>query len=276
MTNEKDSRPATAPSGDQTASDDEAETSSQAPQTDASAPAIAKSIAEAASASGLGAIASGDAPTGRALFDAMGGLRGLCETVLPGLVFLVPFTVLTSIHHPWAQQWAMPLSLGASVLVALIFTLIRVVTKTQIVQAVAGLIGVGASAILAIVTGNAANNFILGFLIDGAYGLVILVSILVRWPLLGLVIGYLMGDGIAWRSSRPKLRVMQVLSACWFALFAARLAVQLPLYFTGATVALGFTKLLMGVPLYASLVLVSWLVARAVYPQKKADAASAA
>jgi len=92
---------------------------------------------------------------------------------------------------------------------------------------------------------------------------------LVGWPLLGLAIGYLMGDGVAWRASRSKRRVMQILTACWLALFAGRLAV-LPLYFAGLTVALGFTKLLMGVPLYATLVLVSWLVTRAVYPPKQA------
>lgn len=246
---------------------------SQVPDTQAAgpadSPALGRAIAQAAGGSGLGAISGTDAPTGRALFEAMGGVRGLCETILPGLLFLIPFTVLTSIEEPWAQQWAMPLSLGASVLVALVFTLIRVVTKTQVTQAVAGLIGVAASAILALLTGNAANNFVLGFIIDAAYAAAMLISLLVRWPLLGLVVGYLMGDGVAWRESAAKRRAMQALTLCWFALFAARLAVQLPLYFAGLTVPLGFTKLLMGVPLYATLVLVSWLVARAVYPQSR-------
>ncbi|HVX07228.1 DUF3159 domain-containing protein [Humibacter sp.] len=238
------------------------------------APTLGRAFAQAASGSGLRAIGGADAPTGRALFEAMGGIRGLCETILPGLVFLIPYTILTSIQEPWAQQWAMPVSLGASVLVALVFTLVRVVTKTQVTQAVAGLIGVAASAILALITGNAANNFVLGFVIDAAYAAAMLVSLLVRWPLLGLVIGYLMGDGVAWRASTAKRRAMQVLTLCWFALFAVRLAVQLPLYFAGLTVALGFTKLLMGVPLYATLVLVSWLVARAVYPQGQREHSS--
>lgn len=237
---------------------------------------LGRAIAGAAGKSGLSAIGTGDAPTGKALFAAMGGARGMCETVLPGLLFLIPFTVLTSIQQPWAQQLAMPVSLAASVAVALVFTVIRVATKTQVTQAVAGLIGVAASAILALLTGNAANNFLLGFAIDAAYGLAVLISMLVGWPALGLIIGYIMGDGVAWRRHPGKRRAMQVLSACWLALFAGRLAVQLPLYFAGMTVALGFTKLLMGLPLYATLVLVSWLVARAVYPPKKADEASEA
>lgn len=242
---------------------------------DEAAGELGKVLGEAAGRSGLAALQSGETPTGKALFDAMGGVRGMCETVLPGLLFLIPFTVLTSIDQPWAKQLAMPVSLGASVLVALVFTVIRVVTKTQVTQAVAGLVGVAASAILALLTGNAANNFLLGFAIDGAYALAVLISMLVGWPALGLIVGYLMGDGVAWRNDRAKRRAMQVLTACWLALFAGRLAVQLPLYFAGLTVALGFTKLLMGLPLYATLVLVSWLVARAVYPPKAAEEPSA-
>lgn len=231
---------------------------------------LGRALAQAAGGSGLRAISGEDAPTGAALFAAMGGVRGLCETLLPGLLFLIPFTVLTSIDEPWAQGLAMPLSLGASVLVALVFTVVRIIGKSQVTQAVAGLIGVAASAILALLTGNAANNFLLGFFIDGAYAVAVLVSMVVRWPLLGIVIGYLMGDGVAWRASANKRRVMQALTACWLGLFVVRLAVQLPLYFAGLTVALGFTKLLMGLPLYATLLLVSWLVARAVYPAAKA------
>lgn len=234
---------------------------------------LGRAVARAAGASALAGIGSGDAPTGRALFAAMGGVRGLCETVLPGLVFLVPFTIFTSIGAPWAKTLAMPVSLGASVAVALAFTLARVFSKSKPTQAVAGLIGVAASAILALVTGNANNNFVLGFLIDAGYGLAMLVSMLVRWPLIGLVIGYVMGDGVAWRADRGKRRAMQLLSLIWMLLFFGRLAVQLPLYFADLTVALGVVKLLMGVPLYATIVLVSWLIARAVYPREHPEAA---
>lgn len=259
-----------SPENDVTAESNVAAENDDRTPDDSEANPLASSIARAASQSGLGALSGSDAPTGKALLAAMGGVRGLCETILPGLLFLIPFTILTSIQQPWAQQAAMPVSLGASVAVALVFTLIRVFTKTQATQAVAGLIGVAASAILALLTGNAANNFVLGFVIDAAYGLAVLISMLVRWPLLGLVIGYLMGDGVAWRQSKSKYRVMQMLTACWLALFVVRLAVQLPLYFAGLTVALGFVKLAMGLPLYATLVLISWLVTRAVYPPKKA------
>ncbi len=229
---------------------------------------VGESLARAARKAGLGALADGEAPTGAALLGALGGLRGLAETILPGLVFLILFTFTTNV----------PLSIGCSVLVAVVFTVVRIIGKTPVTQAVAGLLGVGISAILALVTGRGEDNFLLGIWTNAAYAAALLASILVRWPLIGLAAGYLMGDGIAWRSLRSRFRVMQALTFLWFLLFAARLVVQVPLYLAhtdAATSALALTKLLMGVPLYAPLLLVTWFVVRGQFPAtpKKTPAA---
>ena len=64
-------------------------------------------------------------------------------------------------------------------------------------------------------------------------------------------------------------------AAGWFLLFAARLLVQVPLYLAhtdAATSALALTKLLMGVPLYAPLLLVTWFVVKGQFPQKPQQA----
>ena len=106
-----------------------------------------------------------------------------------------------------------------------------------------------------------------------AYVVALLISLLVKWPLLGLAVGFLMGDGLAWRTDKRKYRAMVLITVCWLGLFALRLVVQLPLFFAGNVEALGVTKLLMGVPLYAILLVVSWLIVRTVYP--KADTAAA-
>ena len=108
-------------------------------------------------------------------------------------------------------------------------------------QAVAGLIGVGVSAALALFTGRAEDNFLFGIGLNSVYVAALLVSMLVRWPLIGLASGYLMGDGLAWRKDRAKFRVMQALTSCWFLLFAARLLFELPLYLAtdAATTGLG-------------------------------------
>jgi len=253
--NEPQSTPDAQPSGSdapQEVADD------GTPPSDGAADAIGASLAAAARRSGLAPVADRSDLDGRALLGAMGGIRGLAETILPGLVFLVVYTFGQNV----------PISLAASVGVAVIFTIVRLIGRSQVTQAVAGLIGVGASAILALITGKGSDNFILGLALDAVYGAAMLVSVLVRWPLIGLAAGYLMGDGLAWRKERAKRRAMQLLTLCWFALFAARLVVQLPLYFADNVSALAIAKLIMGVPLYAPLLLLSWLMVRAVFPSK--------
>lgn len=221
---------------------------------------IAGSVQAAARRAGLGPAADGNPPSGRALLAAMGGARGIVETVLPGLLFLVGYTVTRSL----------PITLAISVGVAVIFTVARLAQRTPLTQAVAGLIGVGASAALSLLTNRPEDNFVIGLYTNAGYGVALLISILVGWPLVGVAAGYLMGDGTAWRTQRRKFFAMQVLTAVWVGMFVARLAVQLPLYLASqsdsAYVAwLAGARLAMGLPLYAPLLLLSWLMVRAVF-----------
>ena len=224
-----------------------------------------RQFAAAAEKSGIGALAREEKLNARDLLTAVGGVRGILEALLPGLVFLVTYSVLTSIVG-WDPQGALVPALAASVGLAVVFTLVRIVTRGQPTQAIAGLIGVIASAALALWTGNARDNYVLGFFTNVAYAVALLISLLVRWPALGLIVGFLMGDGVAWRDDRRKYRAAQFLTLVWIGLFVARLIVQVPLYLVDNVEALGVTRLLMGVPLYALLLVFTWLVVRAVYP----------
>jgi hypothetical protein len=226
---------------------------------------FARQFAAAAEKSGLGALARDDRLNGRDLLGAVGGVRGILEALLPGLVFLVTYSVLTSFAG-WETESALIPSLAASVGLAVVFTGVRIATKGQPTQAIAGLIGVLASAALALWTGNARDNYVLGFFTNAAYVVALLVSLLVRWPALGLIVGFLMGEGVSWRDDRRKYRAAQFLTLVWIGLFAARLLVQVPFYLVDNVEALGATRLLMGVPLYALVLVFSWLVVRAVYP----------
>lgn len=221
--------------------------------------------AAVAKKSGIDRLARSEGDTGAVLLAALGGVRGLIETILPGVVFLVLFTLTSDV----------PLALGASVGVAVVFVIARAVTRSPLTQAVAGLVGVGASAILALITGRAQDNFVLGLWLNAVYGAALLVSMAIRWPVIGLAAGYLMNDGTAWRERKGLFRVMQALTFLWFLLFAVRLAVGLPLYFAGATSALAVATLLMGVPLYSLVLIVTWLVIRSVYGGATKDAQSA-
>ena len=91
------------------------------------------------------------------------------------------------------------------------------------------------------------------------------------WTLVpaGLAIGFLMGEGTAWRANRRRRRAFFWLGIAWGALFLLRLSVQLPLYLTDQVTMLGTLKLVMGLPLFAPMVAVTWLVVRALY--RRAD-----
>lgn len=214
-----------------------------------------QSLAEAARRAGFGQIAGGDGVTGRGLLSAIGGIRGVLEAVLPGVLFVVLFSTTQSL--PW--------SLGISVGAAAVFTVARLIQRTPVTQAIGGLLAALASAGLSLFTGRAEDNFVLGLITNGGYAVGLLISVLVGWPLIGLAVGYLFGEGTAWRKDRRKFRAMQGLTLIWVALFGARLAVQLPLYLSGQIELLGTLKLIMGLPLYAPLLVLSWLMARAVF-----------
>lgn len=198
--------------------------------------------------------------TGHVVWAAMGGWRGVLESVLPGLAFVLLYT--------FTQH--LPLSLGVSVGLAAIFTIVRLVQRSTLSAALGGLIATGAAAALALWTGRGEDNFVPGLITNAVYGTAFLISAVIGWSIIGLAVGFLMNDGVAWRSDRRKKRVFFWLAIAWAALFFARLAVQLPFYFAGDVTTLGTLKLVMGLPLFAPLVAVTWLAARAVY--SRADA----
>jgi hypothetical protein len=226
---------------------------------------FAESMAAAARRAGFSPAAEGEPISGHALLSAMGGIRGLVEAVLPGLVFLVTYTLTRDLIT----------SLVAPILIGIVMAGLRIAARQTVTQAVGGLVGIGISAVLALLSGKAEDFYLSGFWINGAYGAALGISIIVGWPLIGLAVGFLVGDGVNWRSDPSKRRVLTLLTALWAAMFILRLAVELPLYYSGNVAWLGATKLLMGIPLYAPLLIVSWLMVRSVYrPNLPADGES--
>lgn len=204
-----------------------------------------------------------EASTGHVVWRAMGGWRGILESVLPGLVFIIAWTLTVD---PETGQANLPLSLGLSVGLAAVFTIVRLVQRGPAGAAIGGLIATGAAAALALFTGRGQDNFLWGFATNAVYGTAFLVSALIGWSLIGLAVGFLMGEGTAWRRDKRKRRAFFWLAIAWASLFALRLVVQVPLYFSGDVAALGTTKLIMGLPLFAPMVAVTWLAVRALYP----------
>jgi len=215
------------------------------------------SLAEAARRSGFGLVQPGERPTAHALWAAVGGVRGLIESLLPGFLFLIVFTVTREV----APSVLVPAG------VAVLFVVIRAVTRSPVMPAVVGLVGIALSAGLALATGRAEENFLLGFVINAVWLVALLVSLLVRRPLVGVIAGLLTGDR-EWRADPAKRTVLTVTTWLWVGMFALRLGVQVPLYLAEQAAALAATKLVMGVPLYAAVLWVTWLMVRAVYARR--------
>lgn len=200
-------------------------------------------------------VAPGEIPTAASLLAAVGGIRGLIESILPSLGFLILFTTTGQLL----------VSVLVPVGIAVVFVLARIISRTPVLQAVIGLLGVGVSAALALITGRAEDNFLPGLIINIAYLLVFLASVIARYPLIGLIVGAVAGEGLAWRRDRAKLRVLTVATLLWAGLFALRLAVQVPLYLAREAEWLAGAKLALGVPVYAVVLWVTWLLVRTVY-----------
>ncbi|WP_417562934.1 DUF3159 domain-containing protein [Microbacterium sp.] len=213
------------------------------------------------------------ASTGHVVWHAMGGWRGVLESVLPTLVFVIVWTVTVD---PTTHQGNLWLAIGLSVGLAAVFTIARLIARSTAAAAIGGLVATGAAAALALWTGRAADNFVLGLVTNGVYGSVLLISALVGWPLIGLAVGWLMNEGTRWRTDKRKRRALFWLTIAWAGLFAARLAVELPLFLTNQVTALGTFKLIMGLPLFAPMVAVTWLAVRALYPKTPGDGAASA
>lgn len=228
-------------------------------------PSFSEAFSAAVKKAGIGQVTPGETPTANSLLKAIGGIRGLVESILPGLGFLVIYTI---------TQQLLP-SVIAPLVIAVIFIVVRVIGKSPVMPAVAGFLGVGISAVLALITGKPEDNFVPGLIINSVSIVVLLVSLAVRWPLIGLIAGALTGDITGWKADRAKVKVVTVATWCWVGLFVLRLAVQAPLYFSGQTQWLASTKLLMGVPLYAMVLWVTWLLCRAAFGHERDRSATA-
>jgi len=223
-------------------------------------PDFREALGQAMRRSGLGRVAPDQPPSAATLLTAMGGVRGIVESILPGLLFLVTYTIT---HN-----------LGWSVAAPVTIVVVRLVRRQPVTTAIAGLLGIVISAAIALLTGRPENNFVPGFFINAGILVVTLITLAVRRPLIGLVASLLLSDP-EWRSDRAQLRVAYIATWLWVGLAVIRLGVELPLYFAGATSSLAAARLITGVPLYAVILWLTWLVMRTAWtaPERVEDPA---
>lgn len=97
-------------------------------------------------------------------------------------------------------------------------------------------------------TGNASDLYIPKLLTNLGYGSVYLIANLVGWPVLGLMLGPILGENLSWRNHPERKRAYVQASWLWVAMFFTRIAVQYPIYRSGNVNLLGTVNLAMGYP----------------------------
>ncbi|MEX1220165.1 MAG: DUF3159 domain-containing protein [Solirubrobacterales bacterium] len=187
------------------------------------------------------------------LIDEMGGPQGVADSSLPGLLFVAVYSI---------SGQDLQLSAVAAIGLGAVIGLVRLVRGESIRFAVAGFIGVAIAGFIATRTGRAEDFFLPGLLFNAGYAVAYAVSIAVGWPLMGVLIGPLIGDGMKWRQDPDQVRLFNRMSWIWVALFSTRLAVQLPFYLAGSLVALGIARTAMGLPLFGLGIWLCYLLLR--------------
>lgn len=187
------------------------------------------------------------------LMEQMGGIPGIVASTIPVLVFVVANVLLE-------LRAAVFAALAAGVGVAVW----RLVRREALQPAVSGLLGVGVCAFVAYRTGEARGFYLPGLIYSGVVGTAFLVSIVVRWPLAGVIWHAVNGDGQGWRRDPRLLRAYTLATLLWALVFAARFVVQGWLYNAQEDDWLGVARLVMGFPLVVVALLGTvWAVRRA-------------
>ena len=181
---------------------------------------------------------------------AFGGKKGLIDSGIPSIIFLVVLNITDHLHT----------ALFASVAVSALLTIIRLARRDTIQHALSGFIGVLICAWFANRTGNASDVYLPKLLTNLGYGTVYLIANLVGWPILGLMLGPILGENLTWRNHPERKRAYIMASWLWVAMFFTRIAVQYPIYRSGNVNLLGTVNLAMGYPLFIATAYGSWLV----------------
>lgn len=204
------------------------------------------------------------------LATALGGRRGMLEAAIP----TAAFTALFLLTH----------DLRASVLIAVGFAgvllVVRLYQRTTPQFVINALVGIGIGALFAWRAargGGDANDqalayFLPGILYNFGYAVVMVFTILIRWPVVGFMVGGVTGDPTGWRADRGTVRLCSRLTWLLVLPCVIRVLVQGPVYLAGrndwwdqdsAVATLGVTKLAMGWPLQiAALAAMVWLLSR--------------
>ena len=189
------------------------------------------------------------------IIGALGGKRGLIDSGLPSLIFLIVFNI--SKQNINTAAWA-------ALTLSVTLTFYRLIKRETLQHAFSGLIGVAICAFISRKSGNAADFYLPGLWINIGYGALYALTNLIKWPILGVMLGPILGENLLWRKDPKRLKAYINAGWLWVGLFLSRLIVQYPLYKSGNINALGTARLIMGYPLFLLTAWGSWVILRKV------------
>lgn len=215
-------------------------------------------MAAAPQRKGLASLAQQDDNEEFSIITVIGGPRGVVESMLPGLLFMIMFVITHDLK----------LTIIVSAVLAVVQVLVRLIQRQSVWGALGGLLAVGICLIWAWKTGEARNYYVYGFITNAVCIVALLISMLVKIPGLGFLVEFIRTLPTehyrawlkSWRSDAKLYKAYSIITWLWIGVFALRLLVQLPLYFTNQVGWLGTTRLLMGLPFWALAIWVSYLI----------------
>ncbi len=185
-----------------------------------------------------------------ALLEAFGGVWGMVDTTVPGLVFVAVFTVR---HDITASAVA---ALGLT----LVLAIARLVRKQTLKHALSGVFGVAFGAFFAMLSGDAKNFYLPGMLYTLGLAVAYVVSTLARFPLIGVLLGPILRENLSWRTRNPgRFRAYTKATWAWGLILLAKSAILFPLYWWGNATQLGWVKVALGIPPFLLAVYLTWI-----------------
>ena len=186
------------------------------------------------------------------VFAAFGGKRGLAEVGLPSVLFIVVYGIS---HNLSGAIWA-------AVAVAVVLSAVRLAKRDTLQHALGGLAGVLVCALVAHFTGQAKGFYLPGVLLNIGEAILFCASALVRWPIVGVVLGPVTGEMMAWREHPERMSAFTRATWLLAAMFVLRVCIEVPLYLAGQVDALGVAKIILGYPLYLAVAYYCWQIIR--------------
>ena len=201
---------------------------------------------------------------------ALGGRRGMVEAAVPTIIFTLV----------WLTTKELRAALVASLAVAVAALAVRLVQRSTVQFCLNAIFGIGIGWLFVTISarqGGSADDqalayFLPGIIYNAAYAVVMGLTCVAGWPLVGFMVGSVTGDPTAWHADRQVVRLCTRLTWLLALPCALRVVVQAPIWFAGradamhpdtAVAVLGILKIGLGWPLQlAALATMAWMLSR--------------